>query len=288
MRPSADLLSVPVHKRRAHYTVGGCTAELTEVRTGALTTRTLAVEDEDPALVRATVEKLGLWSRPNVSFPRGLEALVGFGATTYAVVDVGTNSVKFHLGERAADGAWRQLVDRAEVTRLGEGLDDSAVSSRRRWSGRSTRLPGWPTRHGRTRQRRSPRSERRGCGPRPTALSSSTPCTRAAAFASRSSAATRKPGSRTSPRQPASVPSTGSLVVFETGGGSTQFTFGHGDRVDEQFSVDVGAVRFTERFGLDGVVDDRRWPRRSTRLQESSGRSTDARRPTRWWGWAEP
>jgi exopolyphosphatase/guanosine-5'-triphosphate,3'-diphosphate pyrophosphatase len=51
-------------------------------------------------------------------------------------------------------------------------------------------------------------------------------------------------------------PRDGSLVVFETGGGSTQFTFGHRDRVDEQFSVDVGAVRFTERFALDGVVDE--------------------------------
>ena len=46
----------------------------------------------------------------------------------------------------------------------------------------------------------------------------------------------------------------GSLVVFDTGGGSTQFTFGQGARVDERFSVDVGAVRYTERFGLAGVV----------------------------------
>ena len=42
----------------------------------------------------------------------------------------------------------------------------------------------------------------------------------------------------------------GSIVVFDTGGGSSQFTFGHGSTVDERFSVDVGAVRFTERFGL--------------------------------------
>jgi len=46
----------------------------------------------------------------------------------------------------------------------------------------------------------------------------------------------------------------GSLVVFDTGGGSSQFTFGRGSQVDERFSVDVGAVRYTERFGLDGVV----------------------------------
>ena len=47
---------------------------------------------------------------------------------------------------------------------------------------------------------------------------------------------------------------TGSLVVFDTGGGSSQFTFGHDDRVDERFSVEVGAVRYTERFKLDGAV----------------------------------
>ena len=46
----------------------------------------------------------------------------------------------------------------------------------------------------------------------------------------------------------------GSLVVFDTGGGSTQFTFGHDSSVDERFSVDVGAVRYTERYKLDGAV----------------------------------
>ena len=46
----------------------------------------------------------------------------------------------------------------------------------------------------------------------------------------------------------------GSLVVFDTGGGSSQFTFGHDGHVAEQYSVPVGAVRFTERFGLAGAV----------------------------------
>ena len=32
VRPSAELLAVPVHKRRAHYAFGGCMAELTDVR----------------------------------------------------------------------------------------------------------------------------------------------------------------------------------------------------------------------------------------------------------------
>jgi exopolyphosphatase/guanosine-5'-triphosphate,3'-diphosphate pyrophosphatase len=44
------------------------------------------------------------------------------------------------------------------------------------------------------------------------------------------------------------------MVIFDSGGGSTQFTFGRGATVNEQFSVNVGAVRFTEQFGLGGVV----------------------------------
>jgi exopolyphosphatase/guanosine-5'-triphosphate,3'-diphosphate pyrophosphatase len=46
----------------------------------------------------------------------------------------------------------------------------------------------------------------------------------------------------------------GSLVVFDTGGGSSQFTFGQGPKVEERFSVNVGAVRYTERYGLTGAV----------------------------------
>ena len=46
----------------------------------------------------------------------------------------------------------------------------------------------------------------------------------------------------------------GSLAVFDTGGGSSQFTFGEGDRVLERLSLPVGAVRYTETFALDRAV----------------------------------
>src|SRR4029453_6061814 len=45
------------------------------------------------------------------------------------------------------------------------------------------------------------------------------------------------------------------LVVFDTGGGSTEFTFGHDGQIDERFSLNVGAASYTERFGLDGAVE---------------------------------
>jgi exopolyphosphatase/guanosine-5'-triphosphate,3'-diphosphate pyrophosphatase len=253
---SPDLLAVPVHKRRAHYTVGGCAAEVTEVRTGALRTRTIAVEDEDPALVRATVGELGLGSLPNVSFPHGLMALVGFGARRYAVIDVGTNSVKFHLGERAADGGWRQLADRAEVTRLGEGLDDSG------------RLQAEPMR--RTIDAiASMADEAHARGAEAIAAVGTAGLRAATNSADFVDAVHTRCGVRVEvisgdeEARLSYLAATagigrvdGSLVVFETGGGSTQFTFGREEHVEEQFSVPVGAVRFTEQFGLDGLVDD--------------------------------
>ena len=88
-------------------------------------TRTFAVESPDLQLDVATVRRLGLEGRPNVSYPRALKALAGFGAPRRAVIDVGTNSVKFCIGERGDDGGWRTIVDRSEVTRLGEGLRET-------------------------------------------------------------------------------------------------------------------------------------------------------------------
>ena len=78
----------------------------------------------------------------------------------------------------------------------------------------------------------------------------------------------------------------GSLVVFDTGGGSTQFTFGHGSEVDERFSVDVGAVRYTERFGLAGRWRPRCWTTLGGDLRRPVPHRRPSRRPTPWWGWA--
>jgi exopolyphosphatase/guanosine-5'-triphosphate,3'-diphosphate pyrophosphatase len=67
---------VPVHKLRRHCTINGCMAELTDLRSGDRSTRTVAIESEDPARVIAAVRELGLGSRPNLSVPRALKALV--------------------------------------------------------------------------------------------------------------------------------------------------------------------------------------------------------------------
>ena len=79
LRPTGELLAVRVHKRRAHYTLGGCMAERSEIATEHGSRRTIAVESEAPALVRAAVRALGFDPRANVSLPRELKVLAGFG-----------------------------------------------------------------------------------------------------------------------------------------------------------------------------------------------------------------
>lgn len=40
----------------------------------------------------------------------------------YAAIDIGTNAIKFHLAEKKSDGTWSAILDQSEVTRLGAGL----------------------------------------------------------------------------------------------------------------------------------------------------------------------
>ena len=71
----------------------------------------------------------------------------------------------------------------------------------------------------------------------------------------------------------------GSLVVVDTGGGSTQFTFGHDGEIDERFSVDVGAVRYTDRFRLDQPVDTERLAEALAAISDDLARIDDRPSP---------
>jgi exopolyphosphatase/guanosine-5'-triphosphate,3'-diphosphate pyrophosphatase len=256
VEPSPDLLAVEVHKRRERHTTAGCMAELTDVKADRGSTRTIAVESEDPARVLALVDELGLAPRRNVNVPRGLKTLLGFGARRYAVIDVGTNSIKFIIGEPAADGSGRTVADRAEVTRLGEGLDES---------GQLGDAPMERTIEAIT----AMAEEARRNGVEAIAAVGTAGLRLASNSAAFIEAVRERTGieveviSGEEEGRLAYVAVTaelgirsGAVVVFEAGGGSSQFTFAEGDRVLEQFSVYVGAARYAERFGLDGPVDD--------------------------------
>jgi exopolyphosphatase / guanosine-5'-triphosphate,3'-diphosphate pyrophosphatase len=250
----AGIRAVHVHKRRTRYTVSGCSAELTDVTANGKATRTIAIESENPAAVIAAVRDVGLGDYVNTSYPRGLASLIGVVAERYAMIDVGTNSVKFLVGERTRDGSWRAVVDRAELTRLGEGLDKTGEIAPEALERTTVAVAGMV-------------DEAKRTGAIAIAMVG-TAGLRAALNRDGVIAAIRERTGVTleviSGEEEGRLAylavlaglrlTEGPSVVFDTGGGSTQFTFGHGGHVDEQFSVQVGAVRYTERFGLDGVV----------------------------------
>jgi exopolyphosphatase/guanosine-5'-triphosphate,3'-diphosphate pyrophosphatase len=174
----------------------------------------------------------------------------------YAVIDVGTNSVKLLVAERVEGGRWITIRDRSDVTRLGAGLVASGEIS-----------PAATTRTADAIAVMAAGAEADG------ALAVAAVGTAAFRMARNRDAVVAAIEDRTGIRVeviPGEEESRlaylavktgvglgeGSLAVFDTGGGSTQLTFGHGDRVDERFSVNVGAVRYTERFGLARAVDE--------------------------------
>jgi exopolyphosphatase/guanosine-5'-triphosphate,3'-diphosphate pyrophosphatase len=176
--------------------------------------------------------------------------------TRQAVIDVGTNSVKFHLAEQQADGTWTSIVDRADVTRLGEGLQQTGqitASALERTAGAIGSMAAEALREGaaqitavgtmglRTAKNTAALIDlvKERCGVSIEVISGAEEG-RIAYLAVQSSTGLGD----------------GFLVIFDTGGGSSQFTIGQGTRIDRQFSLDVGAVRYTERFHLDQATSE--------------------------------
>ena len=249
-----DLRVVAIHKRRRRAVLDDCMVELTEIRAEGRTVRTVTVESPDPGLVSRTITRLELDGRPNVCVPRGLKSMLGWGPRRFAVIDVGTNSVKLARGHRDEDGTPRIEVETAVVTRLGEGLAATGgltPASMNRTVDAIENLV----------------DEARQDGPLDIVAVGTAGLRQApnrdelvAAVHSRCGVAVEVISGREEARLAytaavSALPLTGDrLLVFDSGGGSSQFTFGSVDRIEEQFSVDVGAVRFAERFGLADAV----------------------------------
>ncbi len=172
----------------------------------------------------------------------------------YAVIDIGTNSVKFNISERRADGTWRTIVDRADITRLGEGLEKTgeissdamqrtvdaiAAMVAEAHKNNAVQIAAVGTmgmRTARNSQQFIDAVEQK-CGVKVEVISGDEEG-RLAYIAVKSGLGLAE----------------GSLAIFDTGGGSSQFTFGHGSTVEERFSLNVGAVRYTAQFHLDGII----------------------------------
>jgi exopolyphosphatase / guanosine-5'-triphosphate,3'-diphosphate pyrophosphatase len=277
--PTGAVRAVPVHKRRVRYTIEGCSSEFTDVVADGRPTRTIAIESEDADAVASAVRSVGLEGYVNTNYPRGLAALLDGTPPRYAVIDVGTNSVKFHVGERDAEGRWHAVVDRAEVTRLGEGIEQTGEIGAEPLARTVEAILGMVE-----------EARRNGAL---AIVAVGTAGLRAAANRDKVVAAILdRAGVRIeviSGEEEARLAflatksrlglGDGKVIVFDTGGGSTQLTFAHGASVDERFSLPVGAVRFTEQFGLDKAVSAEVVHDARTAIAAEFGRLDDAPRP---------
>jgi exopolyphosphatase/guanosine-5'-triphosphate,3'-diphosphate pyrophosphatase len=172
----------------------------------------------------------------------------------YAVIDIGTNSVKFHVGETDGAGNWTTVIDRSAPTRLGEGLAaDSEIA---------------PAPLERTIQALAAMTEEARANQVRSVVAVGTAGLRMArnrdavllAIRERTGLEVDVLSGDDEARLAYFAVVTGlalgdaATVVFDTGGGSSQFTFGRGAHIEERFSVNVGAVRYMERFTLDAAV----------------------------------
>ncbi|HEU4385833.1 MAG TPA: Ppx/GppA phosphatase family protein [Anaeromyxobacteraceae bacterium] len=163
----------------------------------------------------------------------------------YAAIDVGTNTVLLVVAERAEDG-FRPLVERADITRLGRGVD------------RTRRLDAHAVRETVEVLARYA-AEARGLGARHIACVATSAARDAVNggdfFRAVRDAAGLDP-EVVSGEEEARLAwvsawrdfgGRGPLAVLDVGGGSTEFTFGDGPEPSGGLSLQIGAVRLTER-----------------------------------------
>ncbi|MBS1148308.1 MAG: exopolyphosphatase [Myxococcaceae bacterium] len=166
----------------------------------------------------------------------------------FASIDIGTNSVLLLVAERGADGRFAAVLERAEITRLGRGVDQSKTLAPDAIETTLQVLERYAT-------------EARGLGAQAIAATA----TSAARDASNGAEFLRAVAERTGVKVEiitgeeearlsfasawADFGGAGPLVVLDIGGGSTEFIYGDGaGEVTFRRSFDIGSVRLTERW----------------------------------------
>ncbi|PID56447.1 phosphatase [candidate division KSB3 bacterium] len=172
----------------------------------------------------------------------------------YAVLDIGTNSIKLHVAEKNFDGQWKSVWDSAKITRLGEGLQAAGklgINAMERTIAVMSEMKTLAHTHGvqeivaagtmclRTASNAADfiRRVQEQCGITVEVLSGEEEA-RLAYLAVQSGLSLDR----------------GALMIFDTGGGSTEFIFGRNNALERRFSVNVGAVRLTEEILLSDPV----------------------------------
>jgi exopolyphosphatase/guanosine-5'-triphosphate,3'-diphosphate pyrophosphatase len=165
----------------------------------------------------------------------------------FATIDVGSNSVLLHLAERQADGSLVALDDRAELTRLADGLDrsgrfaDEAMDRTVQTLAEFVQL---------ARQRGAAQIVAVGTAALRTAANATVLLERVQrGLGLAIEVISGEEEARLSfVAVQASLPLERRVVVCDIGGGSTELIFGSASEIDSRTSLPLGALTLTERF----------------------------------------
>jgi len=170
-----------------------------------------------------------------------------------AVIDVGSNSIKYFLGALNADGTLKTITDQNDIVRLGEGLRETGMLSDTAMARNAQAITRFAN------DARANGADKILCvGTMALRNAKNTTEFITRVQADANVTLTVIPGeeeARLSYLAVLSALSTvGEVVVFDTGGGSTEFIFGNGADITQRFSIDLGAVRITEKYFSDDPV----------------------------------
>ena len=189
----------------------------------------------------------------------------------HAVIDIGTNSLKMHVAS-VSDGRIEVLGDFTEVTRLGERLHETGELGAEAIARSVDAVAAFQA-----------RASELGAE---TTVAVGTMALRSAADAQVFVDAVLErcglevevvPGEEEARLSYLAVVSglgagKGRVVVFDTGGGSTEFIFGEGEEILERFSLNVGSRQPTEEFCKSDPVTDGELAAMVAHLEREFGR----------------
>lgn len=170
------------------------------------------------------------------------------------IIDIGSNSIKFFVGEKCEDGTIKTIIDKNDIARLGEGLRETGRISDEALERNAQSVAAFAA-----------EAKENGAD---MIVSVGTMALRSAANSADFVARVKElcgvevqiiPGEEEARLSYLAILSgmpvpDGELVIFDTGGGSTEFIFGKGTELVNRFSVNLGAIRITEKFFADDPV----------------------------------
>lgn len=174
-----------------------------------------------------------------------------------AIIDIGSNSIKFFVGELAPDKTITTVLDTNDIARLGEDLDKTGMINPEPMKRNVESVANFAAK-----AKELGADEIVAVGTMALRKASNS-----AEFVSKVKEACGVevkiiPGEEEARYSYLAVLSgipigDEDIVIFDTGGGSTEFTFGHGTQLGKSFSVNLGSVRITENYlNSDPVTDD--------------------------------